>query len=224
MKHFFLILILLLAYKNTAILGLSNVYAKSNTYIKPSTYHINKNIYLDILKFRSTLIVEQKFSRGKGGSVFVLNQNFKTLIGSKYRNGCILNYQNYSMWSNEIKGASIYKYHKKNDIVELCVQFHVQSHMIINLNYYIKHRINYYHKWVMWAIDMKQKPLSYLKKTTGFWVLKNQKIYESGKYNIITMIIYFNSLKIEKFIPEKLKKIIISNGLGQATLWIDNVL
>jgi len=71
---------------------------------------------------------------------------------------------------------------------------------------------------------MKQKPLSYLKKTTGFWVLKNQKIYESGKYNIITMIIYFNSLKIEKFIPEKLKKIIISNGLGQATLWIDNVL
>ena len=139
---------------------------------------------------------------GRGVAVFRVNASRDTVMS------VILDYPQYINWLDNLPVCEIYS--TKGDTV--FVRF-VTKAMAMNVEWFIEHTVNREDYWVTWTLDYRRN--SDLDDSVGYWALK-----EVAGQPGVTQVEYSVDIRLKGWVPGFVKKILVNQGLQDATSWV----
>jgi hypothetical protein len=201
-------------------LGSYNVQLLSSKTNYPTPYVITIGLNIKLLNFQAIQVIKYKIYRGIGVTFFLFKSSIKTLLGSKYRQGFLVNYLKYTKWVEEIDCLKIYKCQRRNKVFEVGVKFNMSIYKIFYFYCYINQRINFKKNWIVWTLDRKYSS-KVLKKSLGFWLISK---YKTTNQSVKLLRVYsLTNIEVKKGIPTFFKNFLVINGLRYGILWIKNI-
>ncbi|MEE2751528.1 MAG: SRPBCC family protein [Myxococcota bacterium] len=120
----------------------------------------------------------------------------------------ILDYDKYPEWIHDLKDTEIY--HRTDDLLYTTFSTKVMG---MDIEWYIRHIVNTKEGWVTWTLDYQRD--SDLSDSVGYW-----RVTPSKKDPNICRVEYSVNLKIRSWVPRFVKKMLVDQGLEEATSWV----
>jgi ribosome-associated toxin RatA of RatAB toxin-antitoxin module len=139
---------------------------------------------------------------GQGVAVFKVNAPAKDVWS------VIMDHSKYPAWIDDLKKTEIYKREDK-----LVYTHFLTRVMGVTVEWYIRHVVNTKNGWVTWTLDYDR--LSDLDDSVGFW-----RVTPARKNPNICRVEYSVNLRLQGWVPGFLKKILVDQGLQDATTWV----
>jgi len=159
----------------------------------------------ELAKFLADKPVLKQTSGEKGGqgvAIFRVNAPVETVWS------VILDYQKYPKWIGDLDETEIYR---RSDGL-LFVRFKTAV-MGVEVEWFIRHTLNTDKGYVTWTLDYDRE--SDLEDSVGYW-----RVTPSKKNPEVTRVEYSVNLQLRGWVPGFIKKILVDQGLEDATSWV----
>jgi hypothetical protein len=139
---------------------------------------------------------------GRGVAVFRVNADRDKVMS------VILDFPQYVNWLDKLTVSEIYTGQGDRLYVRM-----VTRAVAMNVEWFVEHVVNREDYWVTWTLDYSRN--SDLDDSVGYWAL-TEVAGQSG----VTQVQYSVDIRLKGWVPGFVKKILVNQGLEDATSWV----
>jgi len=139
---------------------------------------------------------------GRGVAIFRVNATPDKVMD------VIVDYSNYKNWIDKIVTSDVYAGPKDMIYVHF-----ITKAVGISVEWYVEHKVNRAEHWLTWTLDYSRN--SDLDDSVGYWRVTPVK----GQSNM-SQVEYSVDIRLKGWVPGFIKKLLVNQGLEEATSWV----